>query len=266
MSYTYLKVTIIKKQVYEITLNNPKNRNALNSLMLDEIILCLKTISEKKDCRVLIFKGEGKAFSAGADLEWMKKSIDLSIDDNKKDALKFSKMLKAIDEFYCPTIAIINGHAFGGGLGIISVCDFSIADKEAKFCFSEVKLGLIPAMIGPYILRTIGYTITKQLFLTGEIFDADRALQLNFVNIVVMKKYIIDERNKLINKILLGGPKAQFEIKSYLRIIYNKHIDDNLINNAAESISRIRVSDEGQEGIKAFLNKSKPDWHDEFTK
>ena len=265
MSYKYLKVTNLKKNVFQVVLNNPDTRNALNSVILDEVIVCLEKLNKEKLCRALIITGVDKSFSSGADLEWMKKSIDLSIEDNKKDALKFSKMLKTIDDFYCPTIAIINGHAFGGGLGIISVCDFTIADIDSKFCFSEVKLGLIPAMIGPYILRSIGYIKTKQLFLTGEIFDASKAIKYNFINIAVKKENIIEERNKLIDKILLGGPKAQSEIKSYLQNIYNKNIDDILINNASDSIARIRVSDEGQEGISAFLTKSKPKWQDDIS-
>ena len=265
MDYSFLNLKSYKNKVYEITLNNPSSRNALNSSMLEEMILCLEKISEEKECRVLTITGAGNTFSAGADLEWMKESIELSIAENKKDALKFSKMLKTLDDFYCPTIAMINGHAFGGGLGIISVCDFSIADIQAKFCFSEVRLGLIPAMIGPYILRSIGFINAKRLFLTGEIFNADLAVSLNLISKVVDKKNFINERDKIIEQILLGGPKAQLEIKSYLQHIYNINIDNELVNNAADSIARIRVSKEGQEGIKAFLNKRKPKWQNEIS-
>ncbi|MAI02325.1 MAG: hypothetical protein CBE14_003260 [Rickettsiales bacterium TMED254] len=263
MDYIYIKLKSYKNKVYEITLNNPNSRNALNAKMLEELTLCLQKVSNEKECRVLIITGSGNTFSAGADLEWMKESIELSVEENKIDALKFSKMLKTLDEFFCPTIAMINGHAFGGGLGIISVCDFAIADTEAKFCFSEVRLGLIPAMIGPYILRSIGFFNTKRLFLTGEIFNADLAVSLNLISMAVEKKNFLNEREKIIEKILLAGPKAQLEIKSYLQNIYNNNIDNVLINKAADSIARIRVSDEAQEGIKAFLNKNKPKWQDE---
>ena len=189
----------------------------------------------------------------------------LTVEENKKDAVKFSKMLKKIDELYCPTIALINGHAFGGGLGIISVCDFKIADSKSKFCFSEVKLGLLPAMIGPYILRNLGFSNTKKLFLTGEVFGVSLASELNLIDKFVDKENITYERNILIDKLLLGGPKAQAAIKSYLQDIYSKNISDNLIDIAAESISKIRVSEEGQKGIKSFLDKKQPDWHNEIS-
>jgi len=265
MEYKFIKIKVLKEKVFQISLNNPKSRNAINSIMLDELIDCLDNLSEKKDIRVLIITGEGQVFSAGADLEWMKKSINLTLDENKNDAMKFSKMLKKIDEFYCTTIAIINGHAFGGGLGILSVCDFKIADSKSKFCFSEVKLGIIPAMIGPYILRNLGYANTKKLFLTGEIFDADQAVTLNLIDKSVSTQNIINERNILIDKLLLGGPKAQTAIKTYLQNIYSKSISDDVIKYAAENIADLRVSEEGQKGIKAFLDKSKPDWQNDIS-
>ena len=260
MEYNFIKIKVLKEKVIQISLNNPKSRNAINSTMLDELLDCLDDLSKKKEIRVLIITGEGQVFSAGADLEWMKQSINLTLDENKNDAMKFSEMLKKIDEFYCTTIAIINGHAFGGGLGVLSACDFTIADSKSKFCFSEVKLGIIPAMIGPYILRNLGYNNTKKLFLTGEIFDADQAVTLNLIDKLVSTQNIINERNILIDKLLLGGPKAQTAIKTYLQNIYSKSISDDVIKYAAENIAELRVSEEGQKGIKAFLNKSNPDW------
>ena len=265
MEYNFIKIKALKEKVFQISLNNPKSRNAINSIMLDELIDCLDNLSKKKEIRVLIITGEDQVFSAGADLEWMKQSINLTLDENKNDAMKFSKMLKKIDEFYCNTIAIINGHAFGGGLGVISACDFTIADSKSKFCFSEVKLGIIPAMIGPYILRNLGYNNTKKLFLTGEIFDADQAVTLNLIDKSVSTQNIINERNILIDKLLLGGPKAQTAIKTYLQNIYSKSISDDVIKYAAENIAELRVSEEGQKGIKAFLNKSNPDWQNDIS-
>ena len=265
MNYKYIKIESIKEKVFQITLSNTNSRNAINSIMLDEIIDCITHISKKKDIRILIITGEGEAFSAGADLEWMKQAIMLTVEENKKDAMKFSKMLKKIDELYCPTIALINGHAFAGGLGIISVCDFKIADSKSKFCFSEVKLGLLPAMIGPYILRNIGFSNTKKLFLTGEVFGVPLASELNLIDKFVDTENLICERNTLIDKLLLGGPKAQSAIKSYLQNIYSKDISDDLIDSAAESIAKIRVSEEGQKGIKSFLDKSEPDWHNDIS-
>ena len=265
MEYDFIKIKTIKEKVFQISLNNPESRNAINPIMLDELLDCLDDLSRKKEIRVLVITGEGQAFSAGADLEWMKQSINLTLEENKNDAMKFSKMLRKIDEFYCSTIAIVNGHAFGGGLGILSVCDFKIADTKSKFCFSEVKLGIIPAMIGPYILRNLGYVNTKKLFLTGEIFDADQATTLNLIDKFVSTKHIINERNILIDKLLLGGPKAQTAIKTYLQNIYSKSISDDVIEYAAENIADLRVSEEGQKGIKAFLKKRNPDWQNDIS-
>ncbi len=265
MKYDFIKIKTIKEKVFQISLNNPESRNAINAIMLDELLDCLDDLSRKKEIRVLIITGEGQAFSAGADLEWMKQSINLTLEENKNDAMKFSKMLRKIDEFYCTTIAIVNGHAFGGGLGILSVCDFKISDSKSKFCFSEVKLGIIPAMIGPYILRNLGYANTKKLFLTGEIFDADQAVTLNLIDKFVGTQHIINERNTLIDKLLLGGPKAQTAIKDYLQNIHSKSISDDVIEYAAENIADLRVSEEGQKGIKAFLKKRNPDWQNDIS-
>ncbi len=266
MDYKYLKCNKnIDGSIFEIILNNPSARNALNAEMLDEMIDCLQKIKKQRKTRIIILTGNGEAFSAGADLEWMQKSINLSFEENKKDALKFSKMLQLLDSIYCPTIAIVNGHAFGGALGIISVCDFVIADENSKFCFSEVKLGLIPAMIGPYIIRSIGFKNSKKLFLTGEIFDSNYATKINLIDIAVSKKQIISEKEKIIKNLLLGGPKAQEEVKDFLINAYLKDIDNKLIIKTAEIISKIRTSKEGQNGIKAFLNKTKPNWKNELS-
>ena len=259
MKYDFLKIEKQENNIYELTFNNPNSRNALNDKMLSEIIDCLETL-KRQPCRLLIITGEGKAFSAGADLEWMKKSINLNFQDNVNDALNFSKMLKLIDTFPSPTISVINGHAFGGGLGIICTCDFSIANVEAKFSFSEVRLGLIPAMIGPYVLRNIGFLNSRKLFLTGEVFNAEKALKINLIDIAINKENIQKEKEKLIENLLKGGPRAQCEIKKFLLNIYSKNIDDTLISRSAKKISEIRVSKEGQEGIKSFLEQSKPKW------
>ena len=263
MVKNFIKIEKKNNGVFELIFNNPQSRNALNKIMLKEISESLDELSFNKDLRVLILTGEGKTFSAGADLDWMQAAKDLSVEDNKKDALYFSGMLKKIDEFSKPTLALINGHVFGGGLGIISACDFSLAEINAKFCFSEVRLGLIPAMIGPYVLRSIGLANSRKLFLTGKVFDTKHALKINLIDEALPFSKLIDKKEELIKELLMGAPKAQEEIKKFLFNITNKDINNNLINKTSETIANIRTSLEGQEGIEAFLNKRKPSWQNE---
>ncbi len=265
MNKNFVKINRKKNGIFELVFNNPKSRNALNKIMLKEISESLDELNLNKDLRVLIITGEGKAFSAGADLDWMKASKNLSVNANREDALYFSEMLKKIDQFSKPTIALINGHAFGGALGIISACDFSIAEINAKFCFSEVRLGLIPAMIGPYVLRTIGFSNARKLFLTGKIFDTEHALKINLIDEALSFSELKDKKEELIRELLMGAPKAQEEIKIFLFNITNKDINDNLINKTSETIANIRTSYEGQEGIDAFLDKRKPSWQNDIS-
>ncbi len=254
---------IVKKKQKGLTylyINRPKVKNALNIEMIDEIKETLKVLKSDSSVRVLIITGKDDCFSSGADLKWMESSKKLDFKDNKRDAIKFAEMLKEIEEFPKPTISLVNGHAFGGALGIIAVTDYSIADKNAKFSFSEVKLGIIPAMIGPYILRNIGLKNCKKLFLTGEIFDAVEAKEINLINEILTPDLFDNYISILFLKLLKGSPKAQTEIKKFLIAINSKYIDKDLIDKTAEEIARIRISEEAQEGLNAFLEKRKPGW------
>ncbi len=265
MTYQYINIKENKDGIFELILNNAKAKNALNKIMIYEIIDVLKSLKSKSNLRILVITGEGDCFSAGADLAWMKDSVYLDQEDNKKDALDFAKMLYAIDNFSKPTLSLVNGEAYGGALGIICTSDFSIALNTSKFCFSEVKLGLIPAMIGPYVLRTIGFSHSKKLFLTGEVFDAKHALNINLIDASLNSDDINKKKDEIIKNLLIGGPRAQTEIKKFLLKIYSKDINQELINSTAKDISRIRTSKEGQEGLKAFLSKRKPRWLNEYT-
>jgi methylglutaconyl-CoA hydratase len=260
MTKKFIKIEKKKNGVFELIFNNPQSRNALNKIMLKEISESLDDLKLNKKLRILIITGVGKTFSAGADLDWMKAAKNLSLEDNKKDALYFSEMIKKIDEFSKPTLALINGHVFGGGLGIVSACDFSLAEENAKFCFSEVRLGLIPAMIGPYVVRSIGLANSRKLFLTGKVFDTKHALKINLIDEALPLSMLIDKKEELVNELLMGAPKAQEEIKNFLFDITNKDINESLINKTSQTIANIRTSSEGQEGIDAFLNKRKPSW------
>lgn len=261
MNFKYLKLNLTKEGIAKIFFSNPKNKNAFNPSMINDIKEAISFLKRSEKCRLLILSGEGNIFSSGADLEWMKKSKNLNFKQNKQEAKNFTEMLKDIDNFPKPTISFINGHAFGGALGIIAVSDFSLSIESSKFCFSEVKLGLIPAMIAPYILRSIGYNATKKLFLTGEVFGAKKALSFGLIDAVVKNSYFKNNDTMLIQNLLSAAPIAQRKIKSFIKEVSFKKIDTMLINKTAETISKIRVTKEAQEGLSAFLEKRKPNWN-----
>ena len=258
--FKFLIIDKDEQGVFSITLNNPKIKNALNPEMIKELKDILLILKVNSEARILSITGQGDVFCAGADLEWMKASRNLTQKENKKDALIFTELLEEINNFPKPTIALVNGHVFGGGLGLIAACDFVIANKDAKFCFSEVKLGIIPAMIAPYILRNIGYKQAKNLFLTGEVFNAEKALKIHLIDDCTERENLENIKNTLVNKLLIGSPNAQKEIKQFLAAINHKKINEDLINYSAEKIAAIRISTEAKEGIDSFLGKKKAKW------
>ncbi len=261
MKLKYIKLKLTSNGIAKILFFNPESKNAFNPLMIEEIKKVLKFLKSSSKCRILIFYGEGNTFSSGADLNWMKKSKNLSFENNKKESQNFTQMLTDVDTFPKPTISFINGHAFGGALGIIAATDFSLSLKNSKFCFSEVKLGLIPAMIAPYILNSIGYKHTKKLFLTGELFNANTALNIGLVDEVLENKILNIDNIELIKNLISAAPKAQIKIKSFLKKIHLRKINKSLSNLTAETISKVRVTKEAQEGLAAFLEKRKPNWN-----
>ena len=184
----------------------------------------------------------------------------LTCNQNKKESKAFTEMLKAIDFFPKPIVSIVNGNAFGGALGIIAASDFALSVKESNFCFSEVKLGLVPAMIAPYVIRTIGYKASKKLFLTGEVFNSEKALNIGLIDDIVNLKDFNLNSSQLLKNLINSAPIAQNKIKSFLKKIYYKEIDNIVINQTTDTISKIRITREAQEGLSAFLEKRKPSW------
>ena len=249
-----------KKGIFTITLNRPEVKNSFNESMIQNLHNAIKEIQDQKNFRILIISGNGDSFSAGADLNWMKKSIGFSKEENIKDASLFASMLKTLDNLKRPTIAKINGHTFGGGLGIIACCDYAVSVNTAKYSFSEVKLGLTPAMISPYIIRSIGEIWARRLFLSGEIFDAKLAININLLSKVVDSSDINNEINSLTKLLLKGAPNAQGECKKLIKKVVKLKRNKELINFTLENIAENRSSEEGKEGMSAFLNKSKPKW------
>lgn len=257
-----LTLTQDDRGIATVTLNRPDVHNPFNAQMIAEITQAFTQLAEDASCRVIVLTGAGKSFSAGADINWMRDMVHASEAENKADSLQLAAMLRAI--YFCPkpTIARVNGHAFGGGVGLISCCDIAVGVAQAKFGLTEVKLGLVPAVISPYVIRAVGERQARRLFLTAEIFSASQALDLSLLHITCAPEELDDQVDAQIALLLGNGPNAVAAAKTLTAmttgadVTQQKTIDEN----TAALIARIRVSDEGQDGLNAFLNKQSPSW------
>ncbi len=244
-----------------VTINRPAKRNAIDRATIDEMREAFETLHGADHVRVVFLRGAGQAFCAGADLEWMRDSVDWSESDNRDDAYGLAKMLKALHDMPALTVALVNGAAFGGGAGLVAACDMAIATQGAKFAFSEVKLGLIPATISPYVVDAIGPRHAKALFCTGGIFDATHAHEIGLVQSVAADAAAMRVRaNQIAAEAIAAAPEAVRESKKLVWDVWGKPIDDSLMHETAKRIAKKRVSAEGQEGVRAFLEKRKPSW------
>ncbi len=246
--------------VAQVRLNNPDKHNAFDDEIIGELTEAFVAIVDNSNVRVMVLGSEGKSFSAGADLEWMKRMASYSYDENLRDASALALMLKTLNEIPQPTIARIQGPAFGGAVGLVSCCDMAVAASAASFSLSEVKIGLVPATISPYVIAAIGHRAARRYFVTAERFDAHRALQLGLVNEVVDAEQLDQEIDRLINTLLANGPEAVTGAKQLVFDVAGKPIDQQLIDATCETIAAIRVSEQGQEGLQAFLERRKPQW------
>jgi len=246
--------------VAQVRLNNPDKHNAFDDEIIGELTEAFVAIVDNSNVRVMVLGSEGKSFSAGADLEWMKRMASYSYDENLRDASALALMLKTLNEIPQPTIARVQGAAFGGAVGLISCCDMAVAASAASFSLSEVKIGLVPATISPYVIAAIGQRAARRYFVTAERFDAHRALQLGLVNEVVDAEQLDQEIDRLINTLLANGPEAVTGAKQLVFDVAGKPIDQQLIDATCETIAAIRVSEQGQEGLQAFLERRKPQW------
>lgn len=250
----------IKNAVAYVTLNRPEVHNAFNDILIQELGKIFRHIDNEPSVRVMVLGAVGKTFSAGADLQWMQKVARFSEQENTEDALGLAQMMANLHALGKPTIVKIQGAAYGGGVGLIAACDIAVASHSAIFCLSEVKLGVIPAVISPYVLKAIGERQASRYFLTAETFDAKTAQQIGLIHSVVQPNDLDLEIEKIIQSLLQGAPLAQREAKKLIRDISHQPIDTVLIRNTAERIARLRISVEGQEGISAFLKKLPPSW------
>lgn len=243
-----------------VTLNNPDKHNAFDDGIIKQLTDIFNDISKRDDISIMILASNGKSFSAGADLGWMKRMAGYSYEDNLKDANALAQMLKALNFLPQTTIAKIQGAAFGGAVGLASCCDIVIASTKASFCLSEVKLGLIPATISPYVVDAIGLKASRRYFQTAERFFADKAQQLGLVDEVVAPEALTDEVSAMVTTLLANGNQARRQAKKLSQDVAFQTIDDNLLKDTSERIAAIRVSPEGQEGLTAFFEKRAPNW------
>jgi methylglutaconyl-CoA hydratase len=234
--------------ILRVTLARPERRNAFDAALIAELT---GAFADVRDARAVVLAGEGASFSAGADVDWMRSSIELSYEQNVEDALKLRAMLEAIDSCPAPVIARVQGHALGGGCGLVACSDIAIAQDDAAFAFSEVKLGIVPAVISPFALAKIGPGAARRYFVTGERFDAATALRIGLVHEVTDDLDSAVER--VVGEILAAGPEA---VRAAKRLVHDRPDGPE----TARRIAQHRASEEGQEGLRAFLEKRRPTW------
>jgi methylglutaconyl-CoA hydratase len=244
-----------------VTINRAAKKNAFDRATIASLHEAFLTLHGADTVRVVYLRGAGGTFSAGADLSWMRSAADWSESDNRDDAMGLAKMLKALHDVPALTVAIVEGAAMGGGAGIVAACDMAVAVEGAQFAFSEVKLGLIPATIAPYVVEAVGARRARALFLTGNTFDADYAAHLGLIDMVLPDAESIDSFVTMLSDSLTGNaPQAMGAAKALVHHVANHKLDSSLMEDTAKRIARARVSDEGQEGVRAFLEKRKPSW------
>ena len=249
-----------KGAIGRVTLNRPDVRNAFDDGLIAALTQAFTELDRDKAIRVVVLAGNGPAFCAGADLNWMRRMAGYGYDDNLRDARALAEMLATLDGLDKPTIARVHGPAFAGGTGLVAACDMAVGTPEAKFCFSEAKLGLSPATISPYVMRAIGARAASRYFLTAEVFDAEEALRIGMLSALVPAAELDATVDALAQHLLAGGSEAHARIKDLIRQVAGRPIDDALKADTARRIAEIRSSPEGREGIASFLEKRKPKW------
>ncbi|MEM9102439.1 MAG: enoyl-CoA hydratase/isomerase family protein [Pseudomonadota bacterium] len=245
----------------EIIMNRPDVHNAFNEIVIQELTQTLLDLQNVSELKLLTLRGSGKSFSAGADLNWMRSMANFSWDENYQDSLALATLMQTLHNFTRPTLAIVHGSTYGGGLGLVSACDFAVASANAKFCLSESKLGLIPAVISPYVVSAIGKRHASRFFYSAEVFDATQAMNIGLIQEVYPEENFSEHVETFLNSILSNGPQAICESKRLIENIADKPINEELIRDTAAKIADIRASAEGKEGVSAFLEKRKPDWN-----
>jgi methylglutaconyl-CoA hydratase len=246
--------------VCTISLNRPEIHNAFDDRLIRDLTGCLEELSTDDALRAVVMTGQGKSFSAGADLNWMRRSADYGEEENFADARALAKLMAILNEFPKPTIAKVNGAALGGGVGLVCCCDIAIADDRAKFGTTEVRLGIMPSVISPYVIAAIGARQARRFMLTGERFDANEALRTGLVHQIEPTSHLDQSVDAILDHILAGGPKALQATKALIREISGRPITADLTEETAKRIAQLRATPEAKEGLGAFLEKRSPSW------
>lgn len=249
-----------ERGVATLTLNRPQLHNAFDDLLIGDLLRRLAEVEADPRIRVLVLRAAGRSFSAGADLNWMQRMAGYSRDENHRDALQLAALMAKLNRLAKPTIALVQGAAFGGGVGLVACCDIAIAAERAVFALTEVRLGLLPAVISPYVIAAIGERAARRYFLTGQRFDATEAYRLGLLHQVVPEEQLESTLDRLLDELLKGSPKALTAAKSLIFAVAQRPASDELIADTAERITDIRASEEGREGVAAFLEKRAPAW------
>ena len=243
-----------------VTLNRPEVRNAFDDALIAALAANFKALDDDDDVRAVVLAGNGPAFCAGADLNWMKRMAGYGYEQNLHDAMGLAVMLQTIDRMKKPVIARVHGPAYAGGTGLVAACDIAVGTPEAKFCLSEARIGLSPATISPYVLRAMGERAARRYFLTAEVFDAEEAFRIGMLSALVPAAQLDATIDSLLGNLLACGREALAKIKDLIRAVASRPIDDSMVADTARRIAEIRGSAEGKEGVASFLEKRKPSW------
>lgn len=263
MSLQYDTLTVgMTGHVATVTLNRPEVRNAFNEAMIADITSAFESLSARGDVRAVVLAANGKAFCAGADLNWMKKMAGYSDDENRADAMRLARMLSAVYRCAKPVIARVHGDAYAGGMGLVCAADIVVAADSVHFCLSEARLGLMPATIAPYVIRALGEQASRRYFATAEVFDCPTAERLGLVSECASADQLDATVQRIADALCANSPNAVRECKQLVQDVGGRTIDDALIEDTAARIARIRASDEGREGVSSFLEKRTPSWRD----
>jgi methylglutaconyl-CoA hydratase len=252
--------TTIEGGIATVRMNRPDVHNAFDDVLIADLTAELRRVDGMAQARVVVLAANGKSFSAGADLNWMKRMAKYSREENLRDAGALAGLMRTLDGMQKPTVARVQGAAYGGGVGLVACCDIAVAATPASFSLSEVRLGLIPSVISPYVIAVIGERAARRYFLTAERFDAREAFRIGLVHEVVESSALDEAIARITAELLKGGPQAQAAAKRLIADVSRRPMDDALAAETAKRIAEIRSGDEGREGVAAFLEKRKPDW------
>ncbi len=253
--------TDIDGAIAVVTLNRADKHNAFDDSLIADLTETFKALDNNAAVRVVVLSAAGKSFSAGADLNWMKRMASYTEEENFRDASALAGLMRTLHGLSKPTIARVQGAAYGGGVGLIACCDMAVGTHDAAFALSEVRIGLIPAAISPYVIAAIGQRAAHRYFLTGERFDAAEGYRLGLLSELMPTEDAMDDKiEELVNAVLVSSPAAINEAKQLIAAVANRPIDGRLSTDTAQRIARVRVSADGREGVAAFLEKRKPGW------